>query len=361
MKKKLLHVVGARPNFMKVAPVVQAFSRYDGVSQTLVHTGQHYDINMSDVFFQELSLPKPDVNLEVGPGSHARQTADIIQRFEPVVLEHKPDLVLVYGDVNSTVATALVCSKLLIPVSHIEAGLRSFDRTMPEEINRLLTDQISDILLTPSADGDENLLREGIAPEKIHRVGNVMIDTLVRLLPVAAKADILEKLRLQPQGYGLVTLHRPSNVDEPKMFAQILEALQDISQDLPLVFPVHPRTRQRLQSLSQKHEPSNIFPIAPLSYLGFLALQHQATLIITDSGGIQEETTYLGIPCLTVRENTERPVTVSIGTNVLIGQDMEKLRAEAKKILSGEGKRGKIPPLWDGKAAERIAAVVLGQ
>ncbi|MCZ6672620.1 MAG: UDP-N-acetylglucosamine 2-epimerase (non-hydrolyzing), partial [Verrucomicrobia bacterium] len=299
--------------------------------------------------------------LEVGSGSHAQQTADIMRRFEPVVLEQKPDLVLVYGDVNSTVAAALVCSKLLIPVCHVEAGLRSFDRTMPEEINRLLTDQIGDILLTPSADGDANLLREGIAPEKIHHVGNVMIDTLVRLLPVAAGTDIVEKLRLQLQGYGLVTLHRPSNVDDPKMLAQILEALQDISQDLPLVFPVHPRTRQRLQSLSQEHETSNILLIDPLSYLDFLALQRQAMLIVTDSGGVQEETTYLGIPCLTVRENTERPVTVSMGTNILVGRDMGKLRREAKKILVGEGKRGKIPPFWDGKAAERITEVVLGK
>lgn len=360
MTRQLIHVVGARPNFMKAAPVFQALANYPSVRQALVHTGQHYDVKMSDIFFQELRLPQPDWNLDVGSGSHAEQTADIMRRFEPVVRDNAPDMVLVYGDVNSTVATALVCSKLCIPVCHVEAGLRSFDRTMPEEINRLLTDQMSDLLLTPSADGDENLLREGIAPEKIHCVGNVMIDTLVRLLPVASETGMLGKLSLHPQGYGLVTLHRPSNVDDPIVLAQIVEALHNLSQHLPLVFPVHPRTRQRLQLLSQKRATGNLLLADPLSYLDFLALQQQATLIITDSGGIQEETTYLGIPCLTVRENTERPVTVHMGTNILIGQDMGKLKEEAQKILSGEGKRGTIPPLWDGKAAERVAQVIVG-
>ena len=360
MKKKLLHVVGARPNFMKAAPVMRALSSYDDVCQTLVHSGQHYDRNMSEVFFRKLSLPEPDINLAVGSGSHAQQTANIMRRFEPFILERKPDLVLVYGDVNSTIATALVCSKLLVPVCHVEAGLRSFDRSMPEEINRLLTDQISDLLFTPSADGDENLFREGIAAEKIHRVGNVMIDTLVRLLPVAEQSDIMDRLRLQGRGYGLVTLHRPSNVDEPRALAGIMEILQDIGRDLPLVFPLHPRTRSRMQSLCRPAESSRIRLIDPLGYLDFLALQREAVLVITDSGGVQEETTYLGIPCLTVRANTERPVTVSMGTNILVGQDMVKLRREAGKIISGCGKQGQIPPLWDGKAAERIAEVVAG-
>jgi UDP-N-acetylglucosamine 2-epimerase (non-hydrolysing) len=263
--------------------------------------------------------------------------------------------VLVYGDVNSTVAAALVCAKMFVPVGHVEAGLRSFDRTMPEEINRLLTDQIASLLFTPSIDGDENLLREGVAAEKIHFVGNVMIDTLVRLLPVAEKSTVLADLGLKAQNYGLVTLHRPSNVDNPTMLASIMEALKDISHDLPLIFPIHPHTRQRLRESSIQGPKSNVCMIDPLGYFDFLALQHRATLMITDSGGIQEETTFLGIPCLTVRENTERPVTVTMGTNVLVGRDMERLRTEARRIMAGNRKQGRMPPLWDGHAAERIA------
>jgi UDP-N-acetylglucosamine 2-epimerase (non-hydrolysing) len=298
------------------------------------------------------------VNLEVGSGSHAQQTAQIISRFEPAVTENKPDLVLVYGDVNSTVAAALVCAKLLIPVGHVEAGLRSSDRTMPEEINRLLTDQVADLLFTPSADGDENLLREGVAPDKIRLVGNVMIDTLLRLLPIAQESTVIADLGLRSQGYGLVTLHRPSNVDDPTTLAEIMSALADISQDIPLVFPVHPRTRQHILDLSLQPVTCNLHLVEPLGYLDFLALQHRATLVITDSGGIQEETTFLGIPCLTVRENTERPVTVELGTNVLVGRDMGRLRAEVAHILDGSAKRGQVPPLWDGKAGERIAEVI---
>ena len=349
---KILHVVGARPNFIKAAPVVEALARYSRVEQIFVHTGQHYDAAMSGVFFQELGMPRPDVNLEVGSGSHAQQTSAIMGRFESVVLDHKPDLVVVYGDVNSTVAAALVCAKLLVPVAHVEAGLRSFDRTMPEEINRLLTDQIADLLFTPSADGNENLLREGIEPKKIHLVGNVMIDSLVKLLPKARRPAI-DGLSAH---YALVTLHRPSNVDDPQVLMEILDALNDIGKDLPVVFPVHPRTRQRSTELGlTSHCNGGVRFLEPLSYLEFLWALQRASVVITDSGGIQEETTFLGIPCLTLRENTERPVTVTLGTNLLIGRDMKWLRLGVRRILAGEKKAGTVPPLWDGHAAERIA------
>ena len=378
----ILHVVGARPNFIKVAPVMAVLGRRDGIGQTLVHTGQHYDAGMSEVFFQQLGLSEPDVNLEVGSGSHARQTGEIMARFEPVMLRQKPDLVLVYGDVNSTVAAALVCAKLLIPVGHVEAGLRSFDRTMPEEINRLLTDQISDLLFTPSADGDANLLREGVAVEKIHRVGNVMIDTLVRLLETAKASTLLDQLGLRSEihrsrdelvggkersstpaetrnTYGLVTLHRPSNVDDPAVFSGIMKTLMHLSRMVPLIFPVHPRTRKLIETLDL--HSSGLRLLEPLGYLDFLALEGSAAFVITDSGGIQEETTYLGVPCLTVRENTERPVTVTDGTNILVGLDMNKLCHEVDRILSGEPKKGRVPVLWDGRAAERIADVITNQ
>ncbi len=353
----ILHVVGARPNFMKAAPVFDALAN-GGQRQRLVHTGQHYDFNMSDVFFQELGLPAPDINLEVGSGSHAQQTSQILARFEAVVAEHKPDLVVVYGDVNSTVAAALVCAKLLIPVAHVEAGLRSFDRTMPEEINRLLTDQISDLLFTPSPDGNENLAREGVAPEKVHLVGNVMIDTLVRLLP-RAQQHLPEGL---PGRYGLVTLHRPSNVDDPNWLKLLLDLLQDVSRELPILFPVHPRTRQRIADLGIQPDGGNtrLQFLPPTPYLEFLALQSRAAVVITDSGGIQEETTYLGVPCLTVRENTERPITVTVGTNLLVGHDVARLRTEFVHVLAGKPKRGSVPPLWDGHAADRIAQVMMG-
>jgi len=366
----ILHVVGARPNFMKAAPVIAALGQRSSFRQTLVHTGQHYDANMSDIFFGQLGIPKADFNLEVGSGTHAQQTAQIMSRFEPVVLEQKPDLMLVYGDVNSTVAAALVCTKIGVPIGHVEAGLRSFDRTMPEEINRLLTDQMADLLFTPSSDGNENLLREGIAEEKIHLVGNVMIDTLVRLLP-KANATVLRELdelagltRLTDSSdigsYALVTLHRPSNVDDPDMLTRIIVTLHKISQDLPVIFPIHPRTRQRLQSLKLEADHSRLILIDPIGYLQFLALQQRARVVITDSGGIQEETTFLGIPCLTVRENTERPVTITIGTNVLVGQNMGRLKEEVDRILSEPEKKGAVPPLWDGRAGERIADVVEG-
>jgi len=348
----ILHVVGARPNLMKVAPVLSALKEYSRVKQTLIHTGQHYDTNMSDIFFQQLEIPAPDVNLGVGSGSHARQTADIMTRFEPVVLERKPDLVLVYGDVNSTVAAALVCSKLQIQVGHVEAGLRSFDRTMPEEINRLCTDQLADLLFTPSEDGDKNLEREGIAASKIHRVGNVMIDSLVRLLPAAAGKN----LNGLPDRYVLVTLHRPANVDNDQTLKRILGYLLELNSQLKVVFPVHPRTRQRIADFG--FDASQLDLREPLPYIEFLALQRRATVVVTDSGGIQEETTYLKVPCLTLRNNTERPVTVTLGTNILVGQDGEKLRSELTKVLQGKPKQGTIPPLWDGRAGQRIAEIL---
>jgi UDP-N-acetylglucosamine 2-epimerase (non-hydrolysing) len=349
----ILHVVGARPNFMKAAPVFHALAKRAGTRQTVVHTGQHYNPNLSDIFFTQLKIPDPDVNLAVGSGSHAQQTAEVMVRFEPVVLERKPDLVLVYGDVNSTVAAALVCAKLRLPVGHVEAGLRSRDRAMPEEINRIVTDQLADLLFTPSEDGDANLFAEGVANEKIKRVGNVMIDSLVRLLPAAMKCP----RNGIPERFALVTLHRPSNVDDSDSLRGILQSLLRIHRDLPVVFPVHPRTRQRMTEFGLDLDGLHL--VGPMPYVEFLGLQQRATVVITDSGGIQEETTYLGVPCLTMRSNTERPVTVTLGTNVLVGQDRELLLQEVHKILSGRGKKGSIPPLWDGRAAERIAEVII--
>jgi UDP-N-acetylglucosamine 2-epimerase (non-hydrolysing) len=348
----ILHVVGARPNFVKAAPVLRAI-RKASLRQTLVHTGQHYDQNMSDVFFSELEIPEPDFNLEVGSGSHASQTAEIMRRFEPVVIsERQPDIVLVYGDVNSTVAAALVCAKLLIPVGHVEAGLRSFDRTMPEEINRIVTDRLSDVLFTPSEDGDFNLKREGVLAEAIHRVGNVMIDSLIQLLPAARKCQ----KNGEPKRFALVTLHRPSNVDDSENLQRVLRSLIEVSARIDVVFPVHPRTRQRIKEFGIVTERLHVYE--PMPYIEFLSLQSRAAVVITDSGGIQEETTYLGVPCLTLRNNTERPITVEMGTNVLVGEDKSRLDAELNNILAGNGKKGVIPPLWDGHAGERIARVV---
>ncbi len=348
-----LHVVGARPNFVKAAPVLRAL-KGRGLRQTVVHTGQHYDRIMSDVFFTQLAIPEPDVNLEVGSGTHAAQTAEVMGRIEPVLLHRKPDIVLVYGDVNSTLAAALVCAKLLIRVAHVEAGLRSFDRTMPEEINRIVTDQLADVLFTPSEDGDLNLRNEGTPPEKIHRVGNVMIDSLIRFLPLAEKCLNNE----WPDRFALVTLHRPSNVDDPVNLERVLRSLVEVSDELDIVFPVHPRTRLRISEF--KLATPRLHLLEPLPYIEFLALQSRATVVITDSGGIQEETTYLGVPCLTLRSNTERPVTVTVGTNILVGDDKYKLASELQKILSGNPKQGAIPLLWDGHAGERIAEVLHG-
>jgi UDP-N-acetylglucosamine 2-epimerase (non-hydrolysing) len=337
---------------MKAAPVMRALGERSVVHQRLVHTGQHYDANMSDVFFSELNIPASDVNLKVGSGSHARQTAEIMIRLEPVLLAFKPDVVLVYGDVNSTVAAALVCAKLQIQIGHVEAGLRSYDRSMPEEINRIVTDRLADLLFTPSEDGDRNLLSEGVEARKIHCVGNVMIDSLIRFLPAAIASS---KYGL-PERFALVTLHRPSNVDEAATLKSIIEALLEVNTHLSVVFPIHPRTRQRLESLNT--DLSRFYLLDPLPYIEFLALQRMATVVITDSGGIQEETTYLGVPCLTLRNNTERPITVDLGTNVLVGQDVDRLRCELTKIVEGKVKRGTVPPLWDGHSSERIAQIL---
>lgn len=350
-KRKLIHVVGARPNFMKVAPVLRALEVRGKFDQLLVHTGQHYDANMSDIFFQQLGMPKPHFNLEVGSGSHTAQTAAVMTRFEEVLLREKPSMVLVYGDVNSTVAAALVCAKLLVPLTHVEAGLRSNDRRMPEEINRIVTDRLADLLLTPSEDGDVNLLREGVAKEKIHMVGNVMIDTLVRLLPSAAMPPGLDL----PEGFILVTLHRPSNVDEESSLGAIMRSIETMARRRKVVFPVHPRTRKRIGDLGLIPSNPNILLLEPLGYLEFLALESKAGVVVTDSGGVQEETTYLGVPCLTLRENTERPVTVELGTNELIGSRLDYMLEKVDQILAGKGKKGTVPPLWDGKAGDRIA------
>src|ERR1044072_8733055 len=322
---KVINVVGARPNFMKVAPIVAAMKRGEReFTPLVVHTGQHYDAAMSDAFFADLDLPQPDVHLGVGSASHAAQTAAVLERFEPVVIQEKPDWVLVVGDVNSTFAAALVCVKLGVKVAHVEAGLRSRDRTMPEEINRVLTDQIADVLFTPSADADENLLAEGIPKERIRLVGNVMIDSLQKNLDVARALLTREQLGVAGIDYALLTLHRPSNVDMRDSFERILDALESISSRLPIVFPVHPRTKKTIAALGLRERVESIKDlrmVEPLGYLDFLNLSRSARLVLTDSGGIQEETTALGIPCLTLRENTERPITVEMGTNMIVGTD----------------------------------------
>ncbi len=362
---KVLHVVGARPNFMKTAPIMSEMSRYPALfEQVLVHTGQHYDACMSDTFFEQLELPTPNDFLNVGPGSHAQQTAKIMAAFEPVVLRHKPDWVLVVGDVNSTLACALVCSKLGIKVAHVEAGLRSGDRSMPEEINRILTDQISDLLFTPSADANLNLSREGAAADRIRFVGNVMIDSLVRVMHRATESRILEELDLHPREFALVTLHRPSNVDQPDTLEDLFGCLTELARDIPLVFPVHPRTRLRIAELRLPALHPNLRLLDPLDYISFLALMSSARMVVTDSGGVQEETTYLGVPCLTIRPNTERPVTIVCGTNRLVRSTVEVLSA-ARDVLSNGLCARRIPELWDGKTAARIvlalAATNLGQ
>lgn len=349
--KHILHVVGARPNFIKAAPVLRALAARKGVRQTLVHTGQHYDVNMSDIFFRQLGIPAPDVSLGVGSGTHAAQTAQVLLGLEPVLLARKPDAVVVYGDVNSTMAAALAAVKLHIPVAHVEAGLRSGDREMPEEINRIITDAISDILFTPSKDGNANLLKEGVPSKKIRFVGNAMIDTLIRLLPAAKRPA---EPRLEGR-YVLVTVHRPANTDDPRGLSNLMRALTAISKLAPVVFPIHPRTRARLDKAGFKTPPGGrLLLIEPLGYLEFLALQRDAALVVTDSGGIQEETTFLGVPCLTVRTTTERPVTVTAGTNKLV-RDYASLPREAAAALKRARKHAKPPKLWDGKAGERVA------
>lgn len=349
---KIIHVVGARPNFMKLAPVYKAISNKK-VKQIIVHTGQHYSSNMSDIFFKELDIPTANINLEVGSGTQAEQVAKIMIAFEKVVLLKKPDLVIVYGDVNSTLAASLVCSKLQVKLAHVEAGLRSFDASMPEEINRIVTDRLSDIYLTTSIDANSNLLKEGVSRKKIYFVGNVMIDTLIKFLGKKSSLKIDT-----PEKYAVVTLHRPSNVDDIKKLKSIISCLLEVSENIPIFFSVHPRTKEHLMSIL-KNKKSNITLLDPLGYIEFLNLVKNSKMVITDSGGIQEETTFLGIPCLTLRKNTERPVTVELGTNTLVGDDFKSLKKNVSNILNGKYKKGKIPKLWDGLASKRIADILV--
>ena len=359
---KIINIVGARPNFMKIAPIMAAYKKSNRIEALLVHTGQHYDEYMSDLFFSQLGIPKPDVNLEVGSNSHACQTAEIMKAFEPVVLKHKPDAVLVVGDVNSTIACGLVAVKLGVKLVHVEAGLRSFDRSMPEEINRVLTDAISDLLFCTEQSGVDNLIREGITEEKIFLVGNVMIDTLLKNTVKAEKSNVLNQFDLNGEDFAVLTLHRPSNVDEQTTFGRILDALEIIQNDMPIIFPIHPRTRKNLSSSPLARRIEKIPGLCltdPMGYLDFLKLMSSAKLVLTDSGGIQEETTILKIPCLTLRKNTERPVTVKMGCNQIVGDDIKTIIARYKKALNGHKRDIKTPPLWDGHAAERIVKIIL--
>jgi len=358
---KIINVCGARPNFMKIAPLMNAYRLYPLIQPLIVHTGQHYDENMSALFFDELGISRPDLNLEVGSGSHAQQTAEVIKRFEGVVKTECPDVVLVVGDVNSTLACSLVACKLKIPVVHVEAGLRSFDRSMPEEINRLLTDAIADTLFVTEPSGEVNLRQEGIDLQRIHLVGNVMIDTLLKHVDRAKSSTIHQQLNLSDEEYGVITLHRPSNVDSAKTFAGIARAFSSIQEDMPLVFCMHPRTLKQAteQGLMKQLELLPRLQITPpLGYLDFLFLISRAAVILSDSGGIQEEATILNVPCLTIRENTERPITLTHGTNILAGTCEEKILSAYAKIDEIRRRRHTRPPLWDGKAAERIAAVI---
>jgi UDP-N-acetylglucosamine 2-epimerase (non-hydrolysing) len=358
MALKILAVVGARPNFMKAAPLIWEAQRRGGIDVCLVHTGQHYDAKMSQLFFDELRLPRPDVNLEVGSGSHAAQTAEVMKRFEPVVLRERPDLVLVVGDVNSTIACALVAAKLLVPVAHVEAGLRSFDRTMPEEINRILTDAISDWLFVTEPSGIENLRREGVPDDRVFLVGNVMMDTLVASRPRIAASPVLQRLGVEPERYAVLTLHRPANVDEPQTLRRLMGAIERLQREVPFIFPVHPRTRDTIGAYRRGGALPNLIFTEPLGYLDFMKLLSHARLVLTDSGGVQEETTFLGVPCLTMRENTERPVTVTEGTNRLVGLDPDRIIGEGLQALTAGTRGGRVPHLWDGHAAGRILDVL---
>lgn len=378
---KIVHVVGARPNFMKMAPVFNALKKYK-VRQMVVHTGQHYSANMSDIFFDELGLKKPEVNLGVGSGSHGEVIASVTREIEPVLVKEKPDLVLVYGDINSTMGAALAAAKLGFKIGHVEAGLRSFDSTLPEEVNRIVIDRVSHLYFTPSKDADKNLLNEAADKHKIHFVGNVMIDTLKQFLPKIRKqklsniplkeyGNILETLksfislvpkqRVSPVGYGVLTLHRPVNVDNPHTLQKVLVELDKVAKKIPLIFPVHPRTKQKLSAIKGFTTPTNILFVDPLGYIEFMTFVYNAQFVITDSGGIQEETTYLGIPCFTMRPNTERPVTLTMGSNTLVGNNFKLLNKKINEVLKGKYKKGKVPPKWDGKAAERIAKVIMSK
>lgn len=360
-KIKIINVVGARPNFMKIAPLMKEYSKYDSFEPIIVHTGQHYDSNMSDLFFNQLQIPEPDVFLGVGSDSHSKQTAKIMEKFEDVCLDVLPDAILVVGDVNSTMACSLVASKLGIKIIHLEAGLRSNDRTMPEEINRLVTDALADILLTPSRDANENLMKEGIPESKIFLVGNIMIDTLFQFLPLAEKSNILNSFNLNKGNFILVTLHRPSNVDFQENITKILRAFELIQKEIKIIFPIHPRTKNKLKEFGLNkfiNSLSNLIITDPIGYLDFQKLMSNSKVVITDSGGIQEETTALKIPCITVRENTERPITVSEGSNEIVGMDMNKLIDLTNKALNNLWKDSKIPQFWDGLTSQRVLKVL---
>lgn len=392
---KWILVAAARPNFMKVAPLIRAIQAYNekhkentgsmAIQSILVHTGQHYDDNMSDAFFRDLKIPRPDIHMGIGSGTHAEQTGNVMIAFEKILMVEKPDVVIVVGDVNSTVACTLAAAKLHIKVAHIEAGLRSFDRTMPEEINRIVTDAVADYLFTPSPDGDENLRREGCSKDKIFLVGNIMVDTLLFNLEKTKQMDTLNRMGLCRKGsndsnpipYALLTLHRPASVDSMESFSRILGGLQKIASHIPIIFPIHPRTRKQIDTfgLSQQFTfyDTNVIPeksyskgmngkihcLEPLGYLDFLALMANAKMVLTDSGGIQEETTVLNVPCITIRNTTERPITVTEGTNVLVGDDPDKIFLEAKAVIDGNARKGRCPEMWDGKTAERIVDILM--
>ena len=359
---KIMSVVGARPNFMKIAPLLDEFDRQTEIDSILVHTGQHYDERMSELFFRNLGIPQPDIDLGVGSSSHAVQTAEIMKAFEPVVLEHRPDLVVVVGDVNSTIACGLVAVKLGVELVHVEAGLRSFDRSMPEEINRVLTDTISDYLFCTEKSAVDNLRSEGKPEENVFLVGNVMIDTLLKHMENAESSTVLNQLELDRRGFAVLTLHRPSNVDNEAVFAELLTALDAIQREIPIIFPVHPRTRAKLTQASlgkRAAEMRNLRMVEPLGYLDFIKLLRDARLVLTDSGGIQEETTILETPCLTLRENTERPVTVEVGTNKVVGTDPDRIVEAFREVLDDWVPPKAKPPLWDGRASARITATLL--
>ena len=358
MAGKIVAIVGARPNYMKVAPIWRSLDKNSSLDKKLVHTGQHYDDNMSKIFFDELKLPKPDVFLGVGSASHAQQTAKIMVELESILTAERPDLLVVVGDVNSTMAGALVAAKLGVPVAHVEAGLRSFDRGMPEEINRIVTDTLSDLLFTTEASAEKNLVREGVDPAKIHFVGNVMIDSLQFYRPMAEQSAILDDVGVEPAKYSVATLHRPSNVDDPESLRGLLDVLVQLAADYPIVFPVHPRTRKIINDSKIDLPADKIRVLDPIGYLDFAKLLIHARLVLTDSGGIQEETTVLGVPCLTIRENTERPITLEIGTNRLVGVDPGRILQEGRQALKQGPGGGQIPELWDGNAADRIVQIV---
>lgn len=358
---KIINVVGARPNLMKIAPLMEAFGQRSGFEPVLVHTGQHYDENMSDLFFRELGIPEPDLNLEVGSGSHASQTAEIMKAFEPVLRSHRPDAVLVVGDVNSTIACGIVAVKLGIKLIHVEAGLRSFDRGMPEEINRIITDSISDLLFCTEQSGVDNLRREGVPEAKIHLVGNVMIDTLLRHRAKADRSNILADLGLTAGHFAVLTLHRPSNVDDPEHLAGLVGVMEAIAADMPVIFPAHPRTRAKLAEFGLAERVARLTALQildPIGYLDFLKLTASAKIVLTDSGGIQEEATILEVPCLTLRDNTERPVTCEVGSNRLVGSHPDKILAAYREAFQAGARAPGIPPLWDGAAAGRIADIL---